>query len=201
MGGDNGLMFSSEKTQVILFHRKNKLKVEGNLHINGSKLTFSGEVSYLGLTLNRRLNWNSLVIKKINEFKGKLGSLRSVLGVRWGPSCRILLWPFESFLLPSLTYGTYGLGSCTTEQDYLDKLRQLNRLVGCLTSSFRRTTPSAGLEVIFGLKPLELVTMEAGLSDSLRRVPKIKWYLRYQGICVDLGTIKAQVGVGNSHSR
>ena len=34
-GRDNGLVFSLKKIQVILFHRKNKLKVESNLHING----------------------------------------------------------------------------------------------------------------------------------------------------------------------
>ena len=30
---ENGLVFSPKKTQVILFHRKNKLEVEGNLFL------------------------------------------------------------------------------------------------------------------------------------------------------------------------
>ena len=174
-GRENGLVFSPKKTQVILFRRKNKLEVEGNLYINGSKLPFLDEVCYLGLTLNRKLNWNTHVIKKINKCKGKLCSLRSALGVRWGPSPRILLWAFESLVVPSLTYGAMVWGHTSLNKSTLDKLRQLNRLAACLTSSVRRTTPSAGLEVILGLKPLELVAMESGLLDSLRWVPKIKW--------------------------
>ena len=37
-GRDNGLVFSPKKTRVILFRRKNKLKVESSLYVNGSKL-------------------------------------------------------------------------------------------------------------------------------------------------------------------
>ena len=124
--------------------------------------------------------------------------------VRWGPSPRMLLWAFESLVVLSLNYGAMVWGHTSLNKSTLDKLRQLNKLAACLTSSVRRTTPSAGLEVILGLKPLELVSMESGLSDSLRWVPKIKWdgsgAWGCQGTCVDLVTIRAQTGVGNSHS-
>ena len=52
-GEENSLRFSPTKTQVIMFHRKNKLRVRGSLYINDSKLSFY-KVSYLGLTLNGR---------------------------------------------------------------------------------------------------------------------------------------------------
>ena len=52
---DDGLVFSLKKTQVILFDRRSKLRVKGKLYINGSKLPFSDEVSYLGLTQTRGL--------------------------------------------------------------------------------------------------------------------------------------------------
>ena len=104
-GRDNELVFSPKKTQVILFHRKNKLKVEGNLYNNGSKLPLSEEVNYLSLTLNRKLNWNSHVVSKINKCKWKLCALRSALGARWGPSPNMLLWAYQSLIAPSLSYG------------------------------------------------------------------------------------------------
>ena len=157
-----------KKTQVIFFHRKNKLKVEGNLYINGSKLPFSEEVNYLGLTLNGKLNWNSHVVSKINKCKGKLCAVRSALEARWGPSPKMVLWAYESLIVPSISYGAMVWGYSNFNKNTLDKLRQLNRLTACLTAPVRKTTPSAGLEVVLGLKPLELVIMESGLSDSFR---------------------------------
>ena len=139
-GEDNGLRFSPMKTQVILFHRKNKLVVKENLYINGTKLSFSDEVTYLGLTLNKKLNWNPHITKKVNKCKGKLCSLRSALGVKWGPSPKMVLWAFESLVVPSLTYGSLVWGHLELNKITLDKLRQLNRLAACLTSPVKKST-------------------------------------------------------------
>ena len=163
------------KLRSSFFTGRTSFKVEGNLYINCSKLPFSEEVNYLGLTLNRELNWNSHVVSKINKYKGKLCALRSALGARWGPSPKMVLWAYESLIVPSLSHGAMVWGHSNFNKTTLDKLRQLNRLAACLTAPVRKTTPSAGLEVVLGLKPLELVIMESGLSDSFRWVPKIKW--------------------------
>ena len=144
-GEDNGLRFSPMKTQVILFHRKNKLVVKENLYINGTKLSFSDEVTYPGLTLNKKLNWSPHITKKVNKCKGKLCSLRSALGVKWGLSPKMVLWAFESLVVPSLTYGSLVWGHLELNKITLDKLRQLNRLAACLTSPVKKSTPSAGL--------------------------------------------------------
>ena len=109
-GEKNGLSFSPMKTQVILFRRKNKLAVKGDLYIDGTKLYFSDEVSYLGLTLSMKLNWNLHIVKKIIKCKGKLCSLRLALEVRWGPSPKMVLWAFKSLVAPSLTYGSLVWG-------------------------------------------------------------------------------------------
>ena len=112
---NNGLVFSPKL--VVLFDRKNKIRVKGELSIDGSKLPFSDEISYLGLILNWRLNFNLQISKKINKCKGKLCSIRSVLDVRWGPSPRMLLWAFQRLILPSLMYramvwGHQNLNGC-----------------------------------------------------------------------------------------
>ena len=174
-GQDNGLKFSSKKTQVIWFHRKNKFEVKGNLYINDSKIPFSEEVNYLGLTLTTRLNWNTHLVKKINKGKGKLSMLRSSIGVKWGPSPRMLLWAYESLIVPSLTYGALVWGHCPLNAATLKKLGQLNRLAAIMTSPILKSTPTAGLEVILGLKPLDLVAWEAGMAASCRWQPRTRW--------------------------
>ena len=71
-----------------------------------------------------------------------------------------------------------------------------------MTAPVRKTTPSAGLEVVLGLKPLELVIMESGLSDSFCWVPKIKWDgIGTRGLRGHVWTwsqLRAKLGVGNS---
>ena len=120
-GQDNGLVFSCKKTQVILFTRRYNVKMRGNLHIQGSMIPFSDEVNYLGITLNKRLNWNTHVINKIKKCKGKLCLLRSALGVKWGPSPKMALWAFESLMVPSLTYGALVWGQSTLNASALKK--------------------------------------------------------------------------------
>ena len=46
-GLENGLNFSHKKTQVILFNRRNCVKVESNLHMNGHQIPLVKEISYL----------------------------------------------------------------------------------------------------------------------------------------------------------
>ena len=54
-------------------------------------------------------------------------------------------------------------------------LGRLNRLATIRLSQIRRSTPTTGLEVILGLKPIVLVIGEAGLLAYWRWDPKLKW--------------------------
>ena len=90
--------------------------------------------------------------------------LRSALGVKWGPSPRMMLWAYESLIVPSLAYGAVVWSQSTLSKSTLNKMGQLNRLAAILTSPIRKSTPTAGLEVILGLKPPDLVAREFGLS-------------------------------------
>ena len=139
----------SEENSVILFHRKNKLKVEGNLYINGSKLPFSEEVNYLGLTLNRKLIGIRIWLLRSTNARGSF--VHS--GLLWGEVGTITQdgsLGYESLIVPSLAYGAMVWGHSNFNKATLDKLRQLNRLAACLTAPVRKTTPSAGLEVVLG---------------------------------------------------
>ena len=60
-------------------------------------------------------------------------------------------------------------------QTILKSLSKLNRLAMVGLSPIRRSTPTAGLEVILGLKPLDLVIQEAGLLAFWRWLPKLSW--------------------------
>ena len=174
-GTENGLKFSSKKTQVVLFTRRKKAGDIKSLKINGLEIPFSDRVTYLGITLNRRLTWEDHITTKINKAKAKLSQLRTATGVRWGPSPKMMLWAYNSIIMPALTYGAMIWGHKTPSTKAKKDLGRLNRLASTGISSIKKSTPTAGLEVILDLKPVDLVIEEAGLSAYWRWKPKLKW--------------------------
>lgn len=56
--GEHSLSINPRKTEMVLFTRKRSLPGLRPPVIFGSKLNFSDEVKYLGITLDRKLTWN-----------------------------------------------------------------------------------------------------------------------------------------------
>ena len=93
----------------------------------------------------------------------------------WGPSPRMLLWTYRSLIVPSFTYGALVWAHQDFNKSTSLQFNKLNRLAAIMTSSFRKSTPTAGLEVILGLKPLDLIARESGLRTYQRLKPSSKW--------------------------
>ena len=174
-GKQNGLRFSTKKTQAILFTRSKKLGNLKRLRINGNEIPYSDKIDYLGVTLTHRLRWDAHIKAKINKAKAKLFQLRTATGVTWGPSPKAMIWAFNSIIVPSVTYGALVWGHREFPTKVKHDLGKLNRLATVGLSPIVRSTPTAGLEAIMGLKPLDLVIKEAGLAAYWRWRPRLKW--------------------------
>ena len=102
-GEENDLSFSTRKTAVVLFTRKRNLKLSKKLRMNGEELEYMKEVKYLGIKLNHKLNWQEHILDRIKYCKGLMVRLRTAIGARWGPSPRMMLWAFNSLVIPALS--------------------------------------------------------------------------------------------------
>jgi hypothetical protein len=100
-GEANGLKFSSSKTVAVMFTRRNKWESNRKLIMDGSEITFSKQVKYLGLTLTSDLSWTSHIVSKIRACKGKLMQIRSAVGIRWGPRPDLMAWAYKGIILPT----------------------------------------------------------------------------------------------------
>ena len=158
-----------------MFACRTKGKGTKKLYINGMEIPFLDQVGYLGITLNKRLTWDNHINSKINRSKGKLMKLRASMGVLWGPTPKAMIWAFNSIIVPSLTYGALVWGHNKPTVRTQISLSKLNRLISLSLALFRKSTPMAGLEVILGLKPLDLVIQEAGYAAFMRWNPRLKW--------------------------
>ena len=127
-GEENELSFSTRKTAVVLFNWKRSLKLSKKLRINGEELEYVKEVKYLGIKLNHKLKWQEHILDRIKYCKGLMVWLRTAIGARWGPSLRLMLWAFNSLVVPARSYGAVVWGSQGFNSKIESELRRLNRL-------------------------------------------------------------------------
>ena len=58
----NTLSLNVKKTKAMAFHMPQKKIIQPNIQINGSNIEFVDNFVFLGITINNKLNWNSLFI-------------------------------------------------------------------------------------------------------------------------------------------
>ena len=160
-----GLRFSPEKTVVVLFTRKYKPEIPQQLEMYGKSVPFSDTVKYLGVTLDAKLTWKSHVETKVKAAKTKLNRLRTSMGKLWGINPLMTRWIFIGIIRPALSYGSLVWARCMERLWAANALRKVNRISLMMLGHFRRSTPTAGLEVIMQVRPLPIhIKYEACLA-------------------------------------
>ena len=166
-GQTHGLKFSPTKTVAVLFTKNRKFKT-GILRMNGQEIPLSDNVKYLGVTLDKKLNWNAHIDHKIRKSKNILFAARNAMGKLWGPSPANTIWIFNAIVKPALSYGALVWNRACEKKTIIQRLTKLNRLSLLLLGNFRRSTPTAGLEIILHQPPLHLWIKKEALSAYLR---------------------------------
>ena len=77
-GRENGLVFSPEKLSLVLFSRKFNTKfTRPCITIYGTKIVWENKVTYLGIILDQRLNWNANILEQSKKARGLLYQIRT----------------------------------------------------------------------------------------------------------------------------
>jgi hypothetical protein len=153
-----GVEFSVDKTVVMLFtnKRSSSYKIPSGLKIYGQEIPFSKTAKYLGVTLDDKLSWRPHIENKIKKAKRTLMAIRSVIGKSWGPSPECAKWSWTGVIRPSLTYGAIVWSRSTSQSRAKIKLQRLQRMALSQIAHVRPSTPSAALEIMYGVPPLDL---------------------------------------------
>jgi ribonuclease HI len=166
-GKANGLEFSAEKTVSILFTNKRKYLKPPQLKLGNKFISLSNTVKYLGVTLDTKLSWGPHIKEKIRTAKLNMLRIKNAMGKIWGAPPRILRWAFTGIIRPALTYGSIVWAQAAQKQGIQKELSRVNRLALMTLGHFRKSTPTAGMEVINYIRPLHLqLKMEASMSFS-----------------------------------
>ena len=163
-GQKSGLTINPDKTEVVVFTLRKKWAM-GPLRIREAKIPISDEVKYLGITMTKTLTWNRHIADKLVKSQRIMAQCRRVIGKSWGLNPRSSMWLYKMIVRPIMAYGCLVWANGTTGISNRGKLSSLQRSACLSVSGAMVTTPTAALEAILGLPPLDLhLQMEAILS-------------------------------------
>ena len=171
------LALSPTKSETILFTKKRGyptiLETAAKIQINGRSINYAhGAVRYLGIWLDRKLNWTEHIKIKTKKVRGLLFKLAGISGDLWGYKPIIGKYCWEGLARPVLSYGCLGWIPALMKKKTVDtQLTAIQRHGYRLMAFFRRSTPNKGLDMIFNIMPIKYHLLKTAAKSYIRTVP------------------------------
>ena len=169
-----GLSLSPEKTEAMILTRKRR-RIPISLTLGGIEVPFKDDVKYLGVTIDRNLTWDAHCRRKHKTCTNIMISCRRAVGLTWGLKPRIMRWVYTAIVKPVLTYAAVVWLPAILSATKVTRLTKIQRL-GCLmmTSAFH-TTPTAAMERLMNLPPIDIHLARMAVEQSTRMINEETW--------------------------
>ena len=155
------LKLSPGKTKAMIFTRK-RYSMEGvSLKLDGNEIEFVTEYKYLGVIFDPKLSFMTHVKAVANKAKAAIMSSRKTISKHWGLSPNSTRWLYASMIRPIMCYGSLVWSSRLT-QAATAELYKVQRLALMMITGASKSTPTATLEVICHIMPLDLLHYKNG---------------------------------------
>lgn len=164
---DKGLHINPEKTTVVPFTKRTKVNLKCPT-LMGTDLTFSNEAKYLGVILDKRLNWNSQIENTVTKATKAFYACQRLFGKTWGISPRMTFWSFTTIVRPIITYAALAWWPKVKQRTAEQKLNKLHRLVCRGITGTIKTCPTDAMGVIVGIPPISLQIQKEAVASALR---------------------------------
>jgi ribonuclease HI len=176
-GRSNGLTFSQAKTEVVVFTRKRGWNPRRQLRMSGQGVGFSKEAKYLGVTLDSKLLYTAHVRDRVKKAVNVCAQANRLIGKTWGLSPGKARWIYTTMVRPILSYGCLVWIRATLVQTNVNILRKVQRLACVMMTSAQRSAPTAALEVMMDLRPVDLFLQEQAVLTSVRLQHMGQWQM------------------------
>ena len=164
---ENSLQFNASKTKAMMFTRKHRYDPVP-LYLNGEMIEFVESFKYLGVIFDRKLKWKIHIKAQIKKAKNSLMIGKRMIGKTWGLGPKQAYWLYTAIVRPMLMYGSIvwigGIKGAVIKKE----LVKVQRLACLMITRAMRSTPTAGIEAMLGLEPLEITVMENAIAASIR---------------------------------
>ena len=165
---ERGLAINPQKSELLVFTRRRSLKGLRIPSIGGIPVMVKEEVKYLGVILDRQLRWQKHVEDRIGKAKIALWQCNRVVGRTWGFTPKATRWVYEAVIRPMIVYAAAVWWPRVGVGQVKKKLDSIQRGACLAITGAMRTTPTAAMETILNLRPLDQwIKTEAAWSAYL----------------------------------
>jgi hypothetical protein len=158
---------------MVPFTNRRNIEGLGPLNLHGKNLKMLDEVKYLGVILDSKLTWNQHLQKTIRKTQTTFALVRRTCGKKWGLRPNMVQWLYTRVIRPSILYGALVWWPKVIQETTKTKLGRIQRMASLPITGAMKSTPSAAMEVLLNLTPLNLLIM-AEARMALYRVLMLK---------------------------
>lgn len=165
---ENGLSVNPQKTKLVLFTNKRKIKKLNLPKLNGTKLVLANHVKFLGFILDKKLNWRQHIEERINKATKIYWQCRIAFGKTWGLKPKVVRWLYTAIIRPILFYGSNVWHHMTKINRVKMDLEHVQRMVLMGITGVMKSTPTKALEVLMSILPVDLFTEQEAMVTAIR---------------------------------
>ena len=171
---DHSLTFSASKTKVMLFTNRRKYR-KLPLFMDGKEIEYVDSFKYLGITLDTKLTFTKHIENISKRAAMTMAQCRRMIAKNWGLKPHICKWVYTSLIRPIMSYSCFVWINSINKVTHIDRLQKVQRQ-GCLaTLNAMKSTPTAGMEVILDIRPIDIHLQELAISSYIRLSRNGNW--------------------------
>ncbi|MCP3668559.1 MAG: hypothetical protein GY696_39775 [Gammaproteobacteria bacterium] len=165
---EHGLCVNPAKTVMVLFTQNRRMAGLTTPSFYGNRLKFSDSVKVLGVILDSKLKWQRHITDKVNRCTKAMWSCKRMLSSKWGLSPKLTHWLYVGIVRPILMYGAliWWRGAKVVQNQRI--LERVQRVAMLCISGAMSTTPTAALELLLDLPPLQVLAEQLAMKAAWR---------------------------------
>ena len=154
---ENKMKFNEQKSKMmILTRRRPKIKREFKIYLNNTKMRQEETIKYLGIILDKRLNFNAHIDYTTGKCIKLIHALSKSAKVNWGLRHDVIRMIYFGAILPILSYGVQVWVESLQRKCNTAKIRRIQRLTNIKMAKAYRTTSYEALCVLTGITPITI---------------------------------------------
>ena len=148
----HGFTFSAPKTNCIHFHRKKNFVSPLKLTLNGRIIPNREYITYLGITLDQKLNWKEHIRRVKCDTIKRLDILKCISHTKWGSDRTTMLRLYNAIIRSKLEYGSFLIN--TPQEKTFQQLDTVQNAALRLCTGAYRSSPIDSIYAESGIPPL-----------------------------------------------
>ena len=158
---------------MIITNQRNIIK--NDIYIYGQAIEWVTSYKYLGVTIDNKLTWNPHLLNVSKKANIVMSQCRKMISKSWGLNPTICKWLYTALIRPILSYGCLVWLKAITQPSKLTILRKVQRKACLSTMNAMTSTPTASMEVMMNILPIDIHIETVAINSYLRMVRNENW--------------------------